>query len=78
MRTTIRMNESLLKQAKIYAAQLGMSLTSLIEEGLKYRMRLKPKRKAKKISLPTFKGKGLQTPVNLSSNAALQDLIDLT
>lgn len=77
MRTTIRMNEDLLTAAKVYAAKLGVSLTTLIEEGLRFRMKISQKNRArKKISLPTFHGKGLQRKINLSSNAELQDVMD--
>lgn len=77
MRTTIRMQEDLLTAAKVYAAKVGMSLTALIEEGLRFRMKMHLKRKnPKKISLPTFRGSGLQTKINLSSNVELQDFMD--
>lgn len=77
MRTTVRLNEQLLSQAKAYALRQGLTLTSLIEEAL--RTLLSPTRKKRKTSplrLTTFKGKGLQVGVDLDHMAELLDLME--
>ncbi|NJN52832.1 MAG: ribbon-helix-helix protein, CopG family, partial [Gammaproteobacteria bacterium] len=38
MRTTIRLDEKLLKEAKRQAAESGMTLTAIIEESLRERL----------------------------------------
>lgn len=77
MRTTVRMNPDLLKEAKAYAAKIGMSLTLLIEEGVRLRLKLlrRGSSKKRKIRLAVFHGKGLKTKLNLSSNAEIEDFM---
>lgn len=55
MKTTLNLNDALLTQAKTVAAQQRTSLTRLIEEGL--RLRLKAASSAPSI-LPVYHGKG--------------------
>jgi hypothetical protein len=79
MRTTIRLDENLLREAKAYAAETDRTLTRLVEDALREalaRREVRPTRP--RIRLRTFKGCGLQPGVNLDSNAALLDLMDRT
>jgi predicted transcriptional regulator len=77
MRTTIRLDDELLREAKTHARATGRTLTQLIEDAL--RETLAPRRGAGQrppIRLRTFKGSAVQPGVNLDSNAALLDLMD--
>ncbi len=78
MRTTVRLDEKLLADAKQLALDTGRTLTQVIEDSLRIALAHKQeKKKAKPIKLHTFKGgKGLQPGVDLSNNAALADLMD--
>jgi post-segregation antitoxin (ccd killing protein) len=78
MRTTVRLDDNLLTEAKKLAVDTGRTLTQVIEDSL--RMSLATRQaieKAEPIMLHTFQGgNGLQPGVDLSNNAALQDLMD--
>jgi hypothetical protein len=77
MRTTVRINDDLLKEAKAVAAATDRTLTELVEDSL--RETLARRRSAggcERISLPTFKGSGLQPGVDLDDSAALLDLME--
>jgi hypothetical protein len=73
MKTTLDINDQLLANAKVLAVQQGTSLTRLIEEGLRLRLRdaAKPPR-APKPRIPVLKGRGgLVVGVNPLSNKAM-------
>jgi hypothetical protein len=77
MRTTIRLDEHLLREAKQMAARTGRTLTSVIEDALREslaRSRQRPRRH--RVKLPTFKGNGLVAGVDLDDTAALLDVMD--
>ena len=77
MRTTVRLDPTLLRAAKRYAAEAGVTLTSLIEDGLRAilsRRRTPPERRS--VRLPTFKGTGLLPGVDLDDSASLRDVMD--
>ena len=77
MRTTIRINEDLLKEAKTAAAASGRTLTALIEDALRESLARRPSSaKREWISLPTFKGRGLRTGVDLDDSAGLLELME--
>ena len=76
MRTTLRLDDHLLRQAKAEAARCGRSLTVFVEEAL--RSQLLPsaaKTKGRRIKLPTFKLR-LRPGVDVSNNRALRDFLD--
>lgn len=77
MRTTIRIDEQLLKKAKEAAARNGKSLTSIIEDALRESLswQIGPERN-EPIRLVTFKGQGLLPGVDLDDSAALLDLME--
>ena len=77
MRTTVRLDDRLLVDAKRYAAQSGRTLTSLIDEGLRdvLARRAAPS-PAEAVRLPTGGRGGLQPGVTLDSNAALLKIMD--
>lgn len=77
MRTTIRLEDALLREAKAVAARQGRTLTSLIEHGLREQLaRSSTPRDRRLQELPTFKGGGLRPSVNLDDNAAVRELLD--
>lgn len=73
MKTTLNLNDQLLADAKVLAAQQRMTLTRLIEEGLRLRLRAKTGSPARgRVRLPVFKGRGgLVEGVNPLSNKGL-------
>jgi hypothetical protein len=78
MKTTLDINDSLLANAKVFAVQRHTSLTRLIEEGLRLRLRaFRTKAKSTKHSIPVFKGRGgLVTGVVPGSNESMLDAAD--
>ncbi len=78
MRTTIRLDDELLRDAKQAASASGRTLTGLIEDALRESLaRRHTRRGGAPVDLPTFKGGGgLQPGVDLDDNAALLDLMD--
>lgn len=78
MRTTIRLPDPLLRDAKARAAATGRTLNALIEDAVRAALaRRGPARpQSPAVSLPTFRGNGLQPGVDLDDSAALLDLMD--
>ncbi|MEE8430923.1 MAG: type II toxin-antitoxin system VapB family antitoxin [Candidatus Desulfatibia sp.] len=77
MRTTIRINDDLLKQAKKRAADEGRTLTSLVEEGLAFIL-VKPKTsRRKRVGLPISKATGGVLPgVDLNRSSDLEEVMN--
>lgn len=77
MRTTVRLDDPLLAQAKKLAAETGRTLTAVIEDALRAALarRNQPNRRSK-LRLTTFDGKGLQPGVDLDDSAALLDRME--
>jgi len=73
MKTTLDINDQLLADAKVLAAQQRTSLTRLIEEGLQLRLRAQAEAPARtKRRLPVHAGRGgLVAGVDACSNKAL-------
>jgi hypothetical protein len=79
MRTTIRIDDQLLKEAKQLAARSGKSLTSIIEDALRESLaRQRGSGRREPVRLVTFKGQGLLPGVDLDDSAALLDMMDQT
>ena len=77
MRTTVRLDDQLLEEAKRHAARSGRTLTSLIDEGLRGLLaRHRNSTPAKPITLPTGGSGGLQPGVRIDSYASLLDLME--
>ena len=78
-RTTVRLPEQLLDRARRKAAAEGRTLTSLIEDGLRLvvsRKRKPPRGKRILPPISTATG-GLMPGIDISDNAALQEMDDL-
>lgn len=72
MRTTIRLDDQLLRSAKRFAHETGQSLTKLIEDALRHRLARRTAKPARKpIQLTTVSGRGLRSGVDLDDSAAL-------
>jgi hypothetical protein len=80
MKTTLNLNDDLLVKAKAIAAREKTTLTSLIEEGLKLRLRkARPNGIGKMPVLQIYRGKGgLVDGIDPLSNRSLYDAADDT
>ncbi len=77
MRTTIRLDEHLLRDAKQFAARTGKTLTTVIETALREMLARRDKRaKPGRVKLPTFAGNGLSPGVDLNDTASLLELME--
>ena len=78
MRTTLRLDDGILREAKRLAVETGKTLAEVIEEllreALHRRRSLKPLLRPS--PLPTFRGGGLQPGVDLDDSAALLDRME--
>lgn len=76
MRTTIRIEDHLLKRAKKRAADEGRSLTSLVEEGLRVILAKPKANRGGRVALPVSKAAGGVLPgVDLNRSADLEDVM---
>jgi hypothetical protein len=77
MRTTVRLDDDLLKEAKVHAAERGITLTQLIDESLRERLAVRPRRASvEPFRLTTYGKGGVRPGVDLDDNRATRDLID--
>jgi hypothetical protein len=76
MRTTIRLDEHLLRQAKAAAAASGRTFTELVEDALRETLARRKATPRERVELPTWKGGGLMPGVDLDNSAALLDLME--
>ncbi|MGB6056887.1 MAG: hypothetical protein WBF71_01380 [Microthrixaceae bacterium] len=74
MRTTLNIEEAVLKEARRRARARGVSLGKVFEDAL----RLAPtaSRVAESIELPIFEGDGLRPGVDLSSSRSIEEFLD--
>ncbi len=76
MRTTIRLDDALLREAKAKAARAGRSLNDFIADAVRLAVRTTP-RTGHAPEIPVFRGgSGVRPGVNLDSNAALLDWME--
>jgi hypothetical protein len=76
MRTTIRLDDHLLAEAKQRAARSGLTLTAVIEQALRESFSRRERREQKPVTLPSW-GEGWVLPgVDLDDSAALLDLME--
>jgi hypothetical protein len=77
MKTTLDLNDGLLARAKALAARERSSLTRLIEDGLRLRLRNRRAHAESVPALAIFEGKGgLQSGLDATSNRALINAAD--
>jgi hypothetical protein len=77
MCATISIDEALLKQARQVALDRGISLNEFVVTALRLELyrATKPHRK-KKITVPTFRGRGLRPGIDLDDSASLEDVMN--
>lgn len=77
MRTTIRLDDELLSQAKQLAAQTNRTLTAVIEEALRQHFaQQKQLSERTPVRLKVVSGNGVYPGVDLDDSAALLDLME--
>jgi len=78
MRTTVRLDDGLLREAKRVAQQRGETLTAMIEKGLRLVLAsARERRSRKRIDLPVSRESGGTVPgVDLSNSADLLDRME--
>lgn len=77
MRTTLNLDDELMKQVKRKAAETGRTMTSIIEEGLRESLRRPrpPGSESYRLEMVTVKGR-LRAGVDLKDRDALYDLME--
>jgi hypothetical protein len=78
MKTTLDIDDELLVKAKVVSARERKSLTALIEEGLRLRLRKRSSgTTAPHLPLPIYRGKGgLARGIDPTSNRSMLDAAD--
>jgi hypothetical protein len=76
MRTTFNLDDSLMIAAKKLAAETGETLTQIVSDALRERLTRPAASHRTRPKLPVFRGSGLQPGVDMSSNAALLELME--
>lgn len=78
MRTTIRLDDQLLKSVKRLAHDTGKSLTAVIEDALRQTLarRATTTRARKPVKLTTVSGHGVRRGVDLNDSAALLGVME--
>ena len=77
MRTTLRLDDRLLAEAKKHAVDTGRTLTAVLEDALREslaRRRAVVERKA--VRLKTVKGDGVRPSIDLDDTASLLDMME--
>ena len=75
MRTTLDLNDAVLKEAKRRAAENGRSLTAFIEDALRVAVKRLPRGAKPKLRV-SRKGLGLKKGLTYDDTSALLDLMD--
>ena len=75
MRTTIKIDDRLLVEAKTRAAQSGRTLNEVVEDALREAFARREDAK-RQLELPVFRGGRLMPGVDLDDGASLLDLMD--
>ena len=77
MRTTVRINDDILKRAKKHAANEGRTLTSLIEEGLTVILSQPKTSRRDRVKLPVSSASGGLLPgVDLNRSCELEEVMN--
>lgn len=78
MRTTISLDDELLRRAKLEAADRGTTLSGVIADALRSDLeRVQPRQRVEPFAMVTFFGKGGSHPdVDIDDNSALRDILD--
>ena len=76
MRTTIDIDDALLQAAKSHAARERKTLKAVVEQALRELLSDPKRRVADPPPIPILHGHGMQPGVDLTDNAALEDLMN--
>lgn len=77
MRTTLRIDDSLMRQAKQLAAETGRTLTAVVEDALREAFsRRQPTAPRRRLEFPTFDSGGLMPGVDIDNSASLLDIME--
>lgn len=80
MRTTIKLDDDLLIEAKAIAARTGRTLADVVEDAVResFARRRQVRLRPEPVVLPSFGHGGLRSGVDLDDSAALLDILDGT
>jgi hypothetical protein len=77
MRTTLTIQDALLRKARQVSLERNLSVGEVVEEALRLTLGAQAKgRPAQRRKLKTFRGDGLQPGVDLTSSAALLEVME--
>jgi len=77
VKTTLNINDELLIKVKAVSAREKVSVTRLIEEGLRLRLRGVKSNASRRRALPVYKGKsGLAKGIDPTSNRSMLDALE--
>lgn len=77
MRTTVDVQEDLLREAKARAARSGRTLGQVVDDALRALFqRGEEAERRGRVTLPTFRGAGLQPGIDLDDSASLLDMME--
>jgi predicted transcriptional regulator len=76
MRTTIKIDDQLLAEAKARAAASGRTLNAVVEDALREALARRPSKDHDRPELPTFPGGRLLPGVDLDDSASLLALME--
>lgn len=76
MRTTVSIHDELLRSAKLYARERGVTLGQLVEDGLRRELALRNE-PSEPVEIPVFRGgTGPHPGLDLTSNRAIYEFLD--
>lgn len=76
IRTTVRLPEELFTEAQQLARATGRTFTDLLSAALRHELSRAAAPRAVCEPLPTYRGQGVRDGVQLTDNAALEELMD--
>ena len=76
MRTTIQLDDQLLRKIREQAAKTGKTMTAVIEDAIRQSFSMKKLMRRGRVRLTTVRGKGPRAGVDLDDSASLLDLMD--
>jgi hypothetical protein len=76
VRTTVSLDDDLLRQAKQLAAATGRTLNAVIEDAMRQALVRSGREVKPPAEVTTFRGKGLQPGVDLDDSAALLEVME--
>lgn len=77
MRTTLNLDESVLAELKRLAAESQRTISAVAEDAIRETLaRVRERRSAAPVELPTFRGRGVRPGVDLDDDAALLEKLD--